>query len=146
MWTLARCPSGFVREKSSIEYECFFSHCTQCLCLYVSPSVNSSWSGRAFEGPRVTLCIDTIWGSKLPAEACDIWNQTSEFLAQRLSDLPLSDSHSTGSSGNPWTLSLPDLPNYSQTFLIGDILVGWNIVIVTFYGVRFYGNNQWCSN
>jgi len=40
--------------------------CAQSACVY-------SMDGR-FEGPQLTLRVDTIRGSKIPAEACDIWN------------------------------------------------------------------------
>lgn len=51
--------------------------CAHCVC--VSMSIQLSLLTQAevddrFEGLQLTLCIDTIRGSKIPAESCDIWN------------------------------------------------------------------------
>ncbi len=47
----------------------------KCLYVFIQLSLlNQAEVDGCFEGPRLTLCIDTIWESKLPAEACDIWN------------------------------------------------------------------------
>lgn len=64
------------------------SLCSLCVrtCLYVSTQLflltQAEVDGR-FEGPQLTLCIDTIQGSKIPAEACDIWN-SNVWLSSRM--------------------------------------------------------------